>query len=103
MSSIPKAWNLVRGGKTFGTLTLRSVDQPFLLCDFRPTADFTEIAPLFATELEALNAGLMDRWEQDYEKIVALGLKLIPVDAETSPTIEEFLLHIDGDEAWFRC
>jgi len=103
MASVGHAWQLVCGGKVLGTLTYRTVDQPFFHCHFSPTADFAEVAPLYAAELESLNTGRMDRWEQDYEKILALGLKLIPVEPDTSPPIEEFLLHVDGDTAWFRC
>jgi hypothetical protein len=103
MASIRLAWQLVYGGNVLGTLTYRTVDQPFFHCHFSPTADFAEVAHLYAAELKSLDAGLMERWERDYEKILALGLKLVPVDPDTSPPIEEFLLHIDGDTAWFRC
>jgi hypothetical protein len=95
------AWQLVYGGKILGTLVYRTVDQPFFYCHFSPTEHFAEVAPLYAAELESLNTGRMDQWEQDYEKIDALELRLIPVDA--SQPIDHFLLHIDGDTAWFRC
>ena len=93
-------WQLICGTKILGTLTYRTVDQPTFHCDFSPTPDFAAIAPLFAAELNSLNADRMDQWEKDYQKIDALGLRLVPIGA--APEIEEFLLHIEGNTAWFR-
>jgi len=42
----------------------------------------------------------MDRWQNVYERINVLGLKLI--DVQTNEEIHEFLLHIQGVEAWVR-
>ena len=42
----------------------------------------------------------MENWETVYIKIYELNLKLINVN--NSNVIDEFLLHIETDEAWFR-
>ena len=49
-----------------------------------------------------LNAGDSeeDAWEEIMGQIDALKLRL--TEAENGNNIEEFLLHIQNDEAWFR-
>jgi hypothetical protein len=42
----------------------------------------------------------IEEWDAAYRKIIDLNLRLIDLTDETS--ITEFLLHIKGDEAWFR-
>jgi hypothetical protein len=96
-----ESWQLMWDGETLGVLTFEHTDQPFFLCHFRSTEAFSRVSLLFAAELQSLNAGAMDRWEQDYRKIESLGLRLVPADG--SWPIDKFLLHIDGDKAWFRC
>ena len=86
-----------------GTLTLREVDQPWLQCDFSPSAGYVEVAPFFASELAALNAEPFDSesWERQYSKIDALALSLAPI-GQARTIGDTFLLHIDGKNAWFR-
>lgn len=93
-------WELRRGGVTLGILTLDDVDQPWFYCHFEPTEAFEEIKPLFDEELHLLEADEMDAWDKVYEAILSLGLRLQSLDDNTA--IEEFLLHIDGNQAWFR-
>ncbi len=69
-----------------------------MYCKFEPAASFAELKPLFDDELRLLNRDDMRAWEEAYEKIRALKLQLVNGENE----IGEFLLHIDGDEAWFR-
>ncbi|HYW71121.1 MAG TPA: hypothetical protein VE961_08810 [Pyrinomonadaceae bacterium] len=66
---------------------------------------FENFRPLFIEELRLADAGLVDadqieQWEVAYERITSAGLRLF--DTEQDNFIDEFLLHIDGDEAWFR-
>ena len=83
-------------------LSKAEVDQPWFICSFSPTAAFEEVKPLFDRELELLNAGDSeeDAWEEIMGQIDALKLRL--TEAENGNNIEEFLLHIQNDEAWFR-
>jgi len=81
------------------------LDQPWFFCQFKQTAAFEEFKPMFDKELELLNTGLvseevMAAWEEAVETIDALGLILVSLD--DSSKITDFLLHIDGEEAWFR-
>lgn len=89
----------MRGDSILGVLTLKSIDQPILLCTFEPTGAFSEIQPLFDRELELLNADDMEAWDEAYSRIDDLGLTLFNPDGEIN--IKEFILHIEGEEAWF--
>ena len=91
---------LKRGGTTLGTLRPYNTDFPWINCKFDPTQGFDEIKPLFEEELRLLDAEDFTAFEEAYEKIRALGLSLVPVDG--GQIIKDFLLHISGDEAWFR-
>lgn len=100
--SMGQAWTLMRGDIVLGALTLNVVDMPFFDCHFSPTPAFEEVRPLFATELallddsEAVAAGT---WDQAYRTIDALHLTLVGDDGQR---LDDFLLHIEGDRAWFR-
>jgi hypothetical protein len=91
---------LKRGETTLGTLRPYNTDFPRTNCKFEPTQGFDEIKPLFEEELRLLDAEDFTAFEEAYEKIQALGLSLVPADGRQ--IIEDFLLHILGDEAWFR-
>ena len=62
---------------------------------------FEELRALFDDELSLLNAEDIVAWEKAYQNIRALNLRLVSVKEDRG--IGEFLLHIEGDEAWFRC
>ena len=93
-------YQLRRGDELLGTLTLITPDFPWMFCKFEPCDSFTEIRALFEEELRLLDREDWVAWEQAYEKIRELSLQLMNVKEDCE--IEEFLLHIDGDEAWFR-
>jgi hypothetical protein len=91
---------LMHGTTVLGTLTKTDVDMPWVQCTFVPTPAFATIQPLFEAEQQALTDQNDVLWEQLYEQIDALGLRLVNQDKGQS--IGQFLLHIDGDQAWFR-
>jgi hypothetical protein len=94
-------WNLTApDGTHLGRLDSTTLDMPWTYCRFAAGPAFREVAELFATELDLLNRDQMDEWMEAYERIDALGLELQPTDG--GKPIREFLLHIDGEEAWFR-
>lgn len=93
-------FQLWRGEDLLGKLTSCTSDFPWLNCKFEPCASFAELSAFFEEELRLLNAEDWVAWEQAYEKIRALKLRL--VSAKEDQEIDEFLLHIDGDQAWFR-
>jgi hypothetical protein len=91
---------LERGEELLGNLRAYDTDFSWVIYKFEPTELFQAVKPLFEGELKLLNADDMDAWETSYSRIGALGLRLVYVGkgGETN----EFILHIEGDEAWFR-
>jgi hypothetical protein len=92
--------HLKRGDELLGVLLSKATDFPWVSCAFEPTASFEEVRPLFDEELKLLDADLMDAWQSANDCVNALGLQLI--DTKDDKDIGEFLLHIRGNEAWFR-
>lgn len=93
-------YRLYCGDELLGALTHTDDDFPWHNGTFEPTPEFEEVRPLFERELALLNADRMDEWESAWESIAALGLRLVP--ARAGADIDEFLLHIDGSQAWWR-
>ena len=91
-------YELRREKDLLGRLSSCTPDFPWMYCKFEAAAAFAELKPLFDDELRLLNEEDMDAWEEAYEKIRALKLQLVSGENE----ISEFLLHVDGDKAWFR-
>jgi hypothetical protein len=94
---------LVHGETVLGIVRVTGAIQPFWLGTFDATEAFAAVRLLFEEELRLLTvdgdqfdgAG----YEEAYGRILALGLRLVPPDGEA---LTDFLLHIDGGEAWFR-
>lgn len=94
-----EVWRLYQGEVLLGTLKVWR-EMPWLSGKFHPTPAFEPLRPLFQREIDLLNAEEHEAWEEAYDAIDALGLSLWAPDAEAP--VREFLLHVDGDEAWFR-
>ena len=100
MSGFPRftgALRLLRGDELLGTLTLAGVDQPFFDARFEAAPAFAEVAPVLNVPGDEFDE---DAWGAAYERVEALGLRLV---TEDGAEIAEFLLHVDGEKAWFRC
>lgn len=94
---------LCRDDQLLGELTASSPDFPWHQGNFHPTPAFEEVRSLFERELVLMNAEKWVEWEAVWTAIYDLGVKLRPASArDASEDISEFLLHIDGDEAWWR-
>ncbi|WP_344088473.1 hypothetical protein [Luedemannella helvata] len=101
---ISGTWRLVRGDEVLGEIVITDADFPWLSGSFAARPGFAAVAPLFVEEL-ALSAALEDddspaairAWESAYDRIVATMSLVSPAGP-----VAEFLLHIDGAEAWFR-
>ena len=93
-------YRVVRNGMLLGTLTRTGSDMPWWEGDFAPAPGFDSVRPMFDRERELLDSDDdMDAWGRAWEEL-AVGMVLVPLDGR--PPITEFLLHINGREAWWR-
>lgn len=92
-------WRLVRDEQLLGEIVIENADFPWLSGRFLPQPAFAEVKPLFDQELALVESGLddADAWERIYNAITDSVTLLSP-----HGPVPEFLLHIQGDEAWFR-
>lgn len=93
---------LIHNGERLGALRVRDREYPWVYCRFAPTRAFDHLRPLFDAEIAALYAQPHDpaAIEAAAATIAALELRLVTADTERD--IGAFVLHIRGDEAWFR-
>ncbi|XVU20958.1 hypothetical protein ACQPZJ_27225 [Actinoplanes sp. CA-054009] len=95
-------WQLRRraDGRVLADLVVTDADFPWLYArvDGRPGLD--EVRPLFAEELRLLEQvdENVEAWERAYDAVAAAVALRSPDRAD----VAEFLLHLDGDEAWWR-
>ncbi len=99
---LPEQWVLIKGrSMVLGSLTLQGIDQPWLLCKFEPTESFAKFRSLFEEEVRlSEDQSSTELWRLSQETIDNLCLKLRSIESRKS--ISEFIIHINGDEAWFR-
>jgi hypothetical protein len=94
-------WLLKTGDTLVGSIDVTGTDQPWFTGHFYPEPGFAEFGDLFKREL-ALVEGNVDaeiaQWEEVYGSI-RNRLRLLTPDGAVVP---EYLLHIDGEDAWFR-
>lgn len=95
-----RVWQLRRDGQAIADLVVTGGDFPWLNATLRASPGFEEIRPLFQQELAALEHIEEDlaAWDNAYERIRA-AITLHQPDGHPVP---EFLLHIDGLDAWWR-
>jgi hypothetical protein len=100
MSDEARVWRLVDGDGLLAELMVTGGDFPWLNAEVRPTERFARIRPLFEEELRRVDHLDDDdaSWEAAYDRN-RQAVSLLYPDGQAVP---EFLLHIDGDEAWWR-
>lgn len=93
-------WRIFRGGQLVADLVVYGGDFPWLNARVFPKEGFEEIRPIFEEELRRLDAydDNIEGWEDAYRRVrVAVSLA-----APDGHLVREFILHIDGTEAWWR-
>jgi hypothetical protein len=101
VTEAPRVWQLVRpGGELLAELVVNDSDFPWLNAKIRPAAGFEDVRPLFEDELRWLHAfdENRGRWADAYERIRDATRLLAP----NGDPVPEYLLHIEGDDAWWR-
>jgi hypothetical protein len=94
-------WRLVRGETLVGEIHITGGDFPWLNGRFAPTDAFGDVQALFEEELALVDPEGeidVDAWESVYQQITDALTLLEP----NGTPVAEFLLHISGEDAWFR-
>lgn len=95
------SWQLVRGAEILAELRFTHADQPWLFCTFHPRPVFSSVASFFARDVALLESNDQAAKDAAANAIDNLGLTLVNVSS--GETISEFWLHVQGQQAWFRC
>ncbi|MFD7630324.1 hypothetical protein ACFV7Q_30610 [Streptomyces sp. NPDC059851] len=86
-----------RGRELLGEIEIVESDFPWLRGRFTAQRAFAEFRPWFDEALAALDAEDFERFDEVYASMSRTLILVSP----TGP-VAEFLLHVRGDEAWFR-
>jgi hypothetical protein len=99
-SRMGATWRLYRDQELLGELVVTDPDQPWLNARFHATPAFETVRPLFAEELRLLDAidDDYEAWEAAYDRIQ----DVVSLAAPDGRRVPEFLLHIQGQDAWWR-
>jgi hypothetical protein len=100
MGFIGKTWRLYHDQELLGQLVVTDADFPWLSARFQAAPAFEKVRPLFEEELRLLDTidDDLDAWEAAYGQ-VRDAVSLAAADGRRVP---EFLLHIQGENAWWR-
>ncbi|MFD8431745.1 MULTISPECIES: hypothetical protein [Streptomyces] len=96
----PGTGERAEAGAEIGEILIEGADFPWLSGRFRAGPAYGAVRDLFARELalaERDDAGHWAEWETVYAEIER-RVRLVSPDGP----VAEFLLHIEGDRAWFR-
>ena len=92
----------MQGGTHVGTLVLDHIDQPWFHCRFTATPAWELLRPTVEAWNRAVERDRSHELEiaKALEAVDSLRLAIVPVPG--SEPIDDFLLHVEGDEARFR-
>lgn len=95
-----EVWQVRTGAEPVGEILVEDADFPWLSGRFTAGPAFAEVRGLFARELalvERDDEEHRQEWETAYDEIT----RRVYLSSPDGP-VAEFLLHIEGDRAWFR-
>ena len=95
-----EVWRVHSGGEPVGEIVIDDADFPWLSGRFTAGPAFGAVQDLFARELDLVRRdeeGHWREWDEVYDEI----LRRVSLTSPDGP-VAEFLLHIEGDRAWFR-
>lgn len=90
-------WQLAHRSGPAGRITVEEADFPWLYGRFTPGPAYPEVRPLFVRARALCEAEDWTGFDSVYDEIRAA----VSLTSPDGP-VPEFLLHIDGDTAWFR-
>ncbi|WP_327319987.1 hypothetical protein [Streptomyces sp. NBC_01235] len=85
------------GGEDIGEIAVAEADFPWLSGRFSAGRAYDAVEPLFTRELALMEDEDREAWEVVQAEI----RRRVSMISPRGP-VPEFLLHIQGDEAWFR-
>ncbi|MCX5329335.1 hypothetical protein [Streptomyces sp. NBC_00140] len=91
-----QVWHLHSGDVPVGEILIDEADFPWLSGRFTAAPAFDTLRELFAREL-ALTEDPGEEWERVHDEV----RRRVSLTSPEGP-VPEFLLHIEGDRAWFR-
>ncbi|MER5914014.1 hypothetical protein ABT124_26925 [Streptomyces sp. NPDC001982] len=95
-----ETWHVHSGPESVGEILIDEADFPWLSGKFTPSPAFASVQDLFARELALADQdddAHWEQWEEAYDEI----RRCVSLSSPDGP-VPEFLLHIEGDRAWFR-
>ncbi|MGW1952615.1 hypothetical protein ACWCPI_07580 [Streptomyces sp. NPDC001920] len=95
-----EVWRVGSGDGPVGEIVIDEADFPWLWGRFTPGPGYAGVRDLFARELALLERDydeVWEAWEAAYDEI----RRRVSLSSPKGP-VAEFLLHIEGDRAWFR-
>ncbi|MFE1885310.1 hypothetical protein [Streptomyces diastatochromogenes] len=92
-----EVWRVGAGEESVGEIVIDEADFPWLSGRFTNGPGFAAVQDLFAREPALLEEESWDEWESAYDEI----RRHVSLSSPDGP-VSEFLLHIEGDRAWFR-
>jgi hypothetical protein len=98
--SLGERWRLYLGDQLVADLVVVGGDFPWLSARIEPRDGFEKVRPLFAEELRLLDN--VDRDVESWEAAYAAVRSAVILRYPDGHPVPEFVLHIDGEDAWWR-
>ncbi|GAA2929805.1 MULTISPECIES: hypothetical protein [Streptomyces] len=95
-----EVWRVHSAGGPVGEILIDDADFPWLSGRFTAGPGFAAVRGLFARELALAERDDEGHWEE-WERVCAEIGRRVSLSSPDGP-VAEFLLHIQGDRAWFR-
>ncbi len=95
-----EVWRVHGAGEPVGEILIDDADFPWLSGRFTAGPGFAAVRDLFARELALAERDDEGHWEE-WERVCAEIGRRVSLSSPDGP-VAEFLLHIQGDRAWFR-
>jgi hypothetical protein len=95
-----QVWRLMHDEELLAELIVTGGDFPWLNARIRAMAGFEAVRPLFEEELRALEHidDDLGSWQAAYDRI----RRSVTLHYPDGRPVPEFLLHVDGEDAWWR-
>ncbi len=93
-------WTLWAGEELVGEVVGAEPDQPWFFGAWQPTEAFEAYRSLFEEELSLLEAA-EERWDE-YDRCYGQIREALQLKTPAGSRVAEWILHVDGSQAWFR-